>query len=190
MLTKTQVKVILILLDNKGHAGWELAEYLRMEDSNLNPLLKKLEKVGIIYKGESRSSKREHKKNANYEEDPYYLSRNINGFKILINEISDACRLYDAGFVLEVIKKSKYIKFMKEVFKEDIDRNMDNELRRRYSPFLDPFFVNVIEPELEEELFCNLERKLERTPTSEIQVWYKEYLRMRQRKNAELPRSE
>ena len=66
MLTKTQVKIILILLDNKGHAGWELAEYLGMEDSNLNPKLKELKKIGVIYKGESRLSKRKHKKNGNF----------------------------------------------------------------------------------------------------------------------------
>ena len=43
MLNKTQVKIILILLDNKGHPEWELAEHLNIADSNLNPVLKKLE---------------------------------------------------------------------------------------------------------------------------------------------------
>ena len=36
MITKTQVKIILILLDNAGHAEWEIAELLGKEDSNLN----------------------------------------------------------------------------------------------------------------------------------------------------------
>ena len=61
MLTKTQVKVILILLDNQGHAGWELAEYLEIEDSNLNPILKNLEKMEIIYKENLRLSRKQHK---------------------------------------------------------------------------------------------------------------------------------
>ena len=42
MLTKDQVKIILILLDNAGHAEWEIAQMLGKEDGNLNPLLKEL----------------------------------------------------------------------------------------------------------------------------------------------------
>jgi DNA-binding MarR family transcriptional regulator len=56
MLTKSQVKVILILLDNEGHAEWELAKVLEMKESNLNPILKDLERMRIIYQGETRAS--------------------------------------------------------------------------------------------------------------------------------------
>ena len=87
MLTKTQVKVILILLDCKGHAAWELAEYIGMEDSNLNPILKDLEKLGIIYKGDLRSSRRQHDNKGIYAEIPYYLSQDLDSFKILIKKL-------------------------------------------------------------------------------------------------------
>ena len=39
MITKTQVKIILILLDNAGYAEWQIAQMLRMEESNLNRIL-------------------------------------------------------------------------------------------------------------------------------------------------------
>ena len=46
MFSESQVKVILILVDNNGHAGWELAEHIEMNESNLNPVLKKIRKNG------------------------------------------------------------------------------------------------------------------------------------------------
>jgi len=58
MLTETQFKVLMMLLDDKGHAGWELAEALGMEESNLNPLLKRLEERGFIFQGMPRKSDR------------------------------------------------------------------------------------------------------------------------------------
>lgn len=167
MLTKTQVKVILTLLDNKGHAGWELAEYLEMEDSNLNPILKDLEKMNIIYKGNLRLSKRQHENKGIYSEIPYHLSKSRDGFKALIREISETSRPYDTGFLLEIIDNSKYLKSMKEQFKEEINTIINNELNDEDSPYSDPFFVKIIKPELEEELFCNLEPD----SVAEIQAW-------------------
>jgi predicted transcriptional regulator len=177
MLTKTQVKVILILLDCKGHAAWELAEYIGMEDSNLNPILKDLEKRGIIYKGNLRSSRRQHDNKGIYGEIPYHLSQDLDDFKTLITELAETDRPYDTGFILEIIDNSKYLKIMKEQHKETINRIINDELSKSNSPFSDPFFVNIIMPELEDELFCNLERKFERDPVSEIQAWHKNYLR-------------
>jgi hypothetical protein len=57
MLTKTKMKVILVLLDNKGHAEWELARILEMEDSNLNPILWELEGMEIIFKAKEGTIK-------------------------------------------------------------------------------------------------------------------------------------
>jgi predicted transcriptional regulator len=165
MLTKTEVKVILILLDNKGHAGWELAEHLEMEDSNLNHILKNLEKNNIIYKGGYRLSKREHENKGIYSEFPYYLSNSLDKFKVLIREIAESDRPYDTGFLLEIIDNSKYLKTMREQFKEDLNKIINEELRKSDSPYSDPLFTKVIEPELMEELFCNLER----ASVSEIQ---------------------
>ena len=173
MLTKTQVKVILILLDNQGHAGWELAEYLEIEDSNLNPILKNLEKLEIIYKENLRLSRKQHKNKGYYSEIPYFLSKSLNGFRTLIREIAATSRPYDTGFLLEIIDNRKYLKTMKEQFKEEINTIINDELSKGDSPFSDPFFVTIIKPELEEELFCDLERD----SVEEIQAWHKKLLR-------------
>ena len=158
MLTKTQVKVILILLDNKGHAGWELAEHLGMADSNLNPLLRDLEMKNIILKGNFRLSRRKHDKKGIYAEFPYYLSNSLDNFQIIIREIAESDKPYDTGFLLEIIDNSKYLKTMREQFKEDLYTIIKEELSKSKSPYSDPFFTKVIKPELVEELFCNLER--------------------------------
>jgi len=165
MLTKTQGKVILILLDCKGHAAWQLAQYLGMEDSNLNPILKDLEEMRIIYKGDLRLSRRQHENKGIYSEIPYYLSQDLDDFKTMIKEVAKTSRPYDTGFLLEIIDNSKYLKIMKEQFKEDINTIINEELSKSNSPFSDPFFLDVIAPELVEELFCNLER----ASVSEIQ---------------------
>jgi predicted transcriptional regulator len=180
MLTKTQVKVILILLDCKGHAAWELAEYIGMEDSNLNPILKDLEKCGIIYKGDLRSSRRQHDNKGIYGEIPYLLSQDLDDFKTLIKDVAETDRPYDTGFLLEIIDDSTYLKVLKEKYNENISKIINDVLSKSDSPYSDPFFVKIIEPELEEELFCNLERKLERDSASEIKDWHERYLRCNQ----------
>jgi DNA-binding MarR family transcriptional regulator len=158
MLTKTQVKVILILLDNKGHAGWELAEHLRMADSNLNPLLRDLENRNIIFKDKFRLSRKKHDNKGFYFEFPYYLSDSLDKFRIIIREIAESDKPYDTGFLLEIIDNSKYLDIMKEKFKEDLYTIVKEELIKSNSPYSDPFFTDIIKPELVEELFCNLEQ--------------------------------
>ena len=174
MLTKTQAKVILVLLDNKGHPEWELAEYLEMEDSNLNRILRELEEKRLIFKGSIRSSRRQHAKKGIYGEVPYFLSQDINDFRILIREIAASRRPYDTGFLLEIIDNSKYLKSMKEKYNEELRDIINDELKKSNTPLADVFFVDKIMPELEEELFY-APKKVRYLP-SEIMKWYKKYL--------------
>lgn len=148
MLTKTQVKVILILLDNKGHAQWELADYLEMQDSNLSPLLKELAKKGIIYQGDARRSNNRQKKEGDYKEFPYYLANNLDGLKSMIREVAKSAKVFETGFILEIIRVSRYIKLMREIAGEELDECMDKEIRENYKPFTDRFFTEIIEPSL------------------------------------------
>jgi hypothetical protein len=171
-LTETQVKVILLLLDNKGHASWELAEWLNMKDSNLSPLLKDLRvSRKIIRRGRSRLSKRKPNNKGEYREYPYYLTDDITVFKALIKMVAAAGRPYDAGFLFAIIRNSKYLKVMMEKFKDEIIEIMRKEFGLvDKSPIYDDIFVQKIEPELETEVFCEL------APPSAIQLWYKKYL--------------
>jgi len=70
MLTEKQYKVLLLLLDNAGHAGWELAKILGVEESNLNPFLKRLEKRKFIIQGNPRKSARGKKKRGGLQRIP------------------------------------------------------------------------------------------------------------------------
>jgi len=146
MLTKAQVRIILILLDNKGHAQWELADYLEMQDSNLSPILKKLAKSGIIFQGNARISNKKRKKEGDYKEFPYYLANNLDGFRSMIREMARSDKVFETGFILEIIRRSKYIKSMREIIGKKLDKCMDKEIRENYPPFKDKFFTGVIEP--------------------------------------------
>jgi hypothetical protein len=140
MLTESQFKVLMILFDDKGHAGWELAEALGMEESNLNPLLKRLEKRKYIFQGLPRKSNRpkklkEYKKSNNvekiaviekregdYKEFPYYLNKDIYILGTIIREMVLTNKSYDTGFPFRFIKTSSYIKSMRDLFKEDLNK--------------------------------------------------------------------
>jgi len=170
MLTKTQVKVILILLDNEGHAEWELARILEIEESNLNPILKNLEKMEIIHRGQIRISKNRWARKGEYVEYPYYLCDSLSELKTMIREIVKTNKGYDAGFLLGIIRESKYIEFMEEKFKDDLKKIIMEELRNSYPPLKDPFFVKVIEPSI------NVENIAMPCPSrSEIEEWYSYY---------------
>jgi len=189
MLTESQFKVLLILLDDKGHAGWELADYLEMEDSNLNPILKGLESLGIIYQGEARKSRKQQKRKGDYKEFPYYLTINLNGLKIMIREMARGTKFWDTGFVLQITMKSKYIKSMREKFGKDLTKTIADELRESYPPYVNPRFKILVQfllenglsaPFLEDDLEEVLEKRLERMPIpSELELWYHKYLRLR-----------
>jgi DNA-binding Lrp family transcriptional regulator len=95
----------MILFDDKGHAGWELAEALGKEESNLNPRLKELEDRGFIFQGPPRKSNRPkkpkgYKKSINvgnvmsipkregdYKEIPYFLRKDLKILGSLIKEL-------------------------------------------------------------------------------------------------------
>ena len=86
------------------------------------------------------------------------MSNSIDNFQIIIREIAESDKPYDTGFLLEIIDNSKYLKTMREQFKEDLYAVIKEELSKSKSLYSDPFFTKVIKPELVEELFCNLER--------------------------------
>lgn len=174
MLTKTKIKVILVLMDNKGHAEWELARILEMEESNLNPILYELESMAIIYKkkeGRPSTNKLAGKTGRRLEY-PYYLSNQLDDFKYILESIINSKKLYDAGFLFRILVASKYFKSMQKQY-SDLKMIMMDVLRNNYPPFSDPFFINIIEPELDLLLERNLDRCL--PLPSEIEKWYSFY---------------
>jgi predicted transcriptional regulator len=148
MLTKVQIKTILILMDNEGHAEVEIADILDMERSNLNPKIKKLEKQGIIRACEERPSRKAKEKNKEYKEKPWFLSNNLDGLKHLIEEVAKLKRVFEAFFVLEIIENSRYIESMVKRFGEDVNKAVNLVLNEYYPAYSDLFFNNIIRPNL------------------------------------------
>jgi hypothetical protein len=64
----------------------------------------------------------------------------------MIKEVSKCDKLFETGFVLEIIRVSNYLKSMKEAIGKRIEECMAKEIRENYPPFKDPFFSGVIEP--------------------------------------------
>jgi len=140
MLTETQFKVLMILFDDQGHAGWQLAEVLGMEESNLNPLLKRLEKKNFIFQGPPRKSNRPkkpkgYKKSKNvekvveiekragdYKEFPYYINKNLKILSPLVKEMVVTNESHDIGFPYRIIRASGYMKSMREIFGENFNK--------------------------------------------------------------------
>jgi hypothetical protein len=110
MLTEPQFKVLMILFDDKGHAGWELAKNLGVKESNLNPYLKILEERKFIFQGIQRKSTKPKKRLGDYKEIPYYLTRDPEVIETIIEEMILTNREYDIGFPFRIIKVSNYIK--------------------------------------------------------------------------------
>jgi hypothetical protein len=54
---------------------------------------------------------------------------------------------------LEIIENRKYIESMRKRFGEKLNQCVEEELRKNYPPYSDPFFVRRIEPSLVEEAY-------------------------------------
>ena len=76
----------------------------------------------------------------------------------MIHQIAESSKPYDTGFLLEIIDNSKYLRIMNEKYKNDLRGIINEESSKINSSYSDPFFATVIQPELMEELFCNLEQ--------------------------------
>ena len=210
MLTETQFKVLMILFDDKGHAGWELAEALGMQESNLNPKLKKLEKRNIIFQGQTRKSNRPKKpkglkksenvekamevikREGDYKEVPYYLIKDLNTLGTIIREMVVTNRAYDIGFPCQIIRASNYMRSMRAIFKEDLNKLWANFSKE--ASHSRPEFYNIridsqealeaierLEKELcspngKREALRIKDKRVSESSLVELELWYECYL--------------
>jgi hypothetical protein len=194
MLTKSQFKALLILFDDKGHAGWELAEKLGMEDSNLNPLLKKLEQKNFIFRGERKSTKplkaKGKKKEGDYKEFPYYLNKDLTILGKIIEEMAVTNRFYSTGFPFQNIESSQYMRSMRAEFKQDFNKllaHLSKEHfihRPTYSHMIESPKIEVDIAEGQKELhFLNYDgedphtedKVVTKESLKELEVWWVRY---------------
>ena len=139
----------MILFDDKGHAGWKLAKDLGVKESNLNPYLKILEERKFIFQGIQRKSTKPKKRLGDYKEIPYYLTRDPEVIKTMIEEMILTNREYDIGFPFRIIKVSNYIKSF-TIDKFNIGELMAKLSRKFHSGC--EVMAEAIEPEVKK--FC------------------------------------
>jgi hypothetical protein len=180
MLSKTQIKVVLILLDNEGHASWELAQYLKRRASNLHPVLKNLIVRGIIEKGESRIQNREHKRNTEYTEKPYFLKMNLETIRVIVRELVET-NLKDTWFIFNIIGASAYYRMLKEKFKET-DDVIKEELRKSLT-LSENYYMSILNQDV------RFEESLPDPIKEEIRYWYNSYIKKKLLQAYELARS-
>ena len=160
MLTEPQFKVLMILFDDKGHAGWELARDVEKRDSYLNPFLMDLVRRRFIIKGEARKSTKQKRRQGNYGEDPFYLNKDLDILRSIITEMVITNRKYNSGFQFWDIKKSQYIKSMKKIYKDDLDKclaDLSNELYLVKASEIEPNIKELIKIQLDKEPDDSLE---------------------------------
>jgi predicted transcriptional regulator len=189
MLTEKQFKVLMILFDNKGHAGWELAKDLKVEESNLNPFLKRLEKKKFIFQGTPRKSNRPKKseeikkREGDYKEFPYYLTNDLQILDKIIREMAVTNRVFNTGFPFNIIKTSKYIKSMRLMFKEDLNKCLVYAAREAHID-RSAIVAEVIEHEIHRLIqdkkpanpLLKDKRIRSKKALKELELWYDSYL--------------
>ena len=211
MFSESQVKVILILRDNNGHAGWELAEHIEMNESNLNPVLKKLEKMGIISNDKVRDStkpisqirikskdseyRRSKTRSGEYKEHPYYLNKSLEALRIIIRELKGKKYPHiDAGFILNIILRSKYLEALMREFGVNVNKCATEEINKDF-PFTNNEFYKEIVDELIPKDLSDFKERPQFTQADasmllddkkeyrcvfrrpDIEIWYNNYLK-------------
>lgn len=194
MFSKTQVKVLLILLDERGHPEWELAKILEMKESNLNPILNKLQDLDVIYQEMRKSSRKNDertKEDRKYKEYPYYISKKLESLGTIIKEIKStkSPKKIDPGFFIWVLSVSNYAKTMKNVFgKKSFINTIIDGLAETYDFYKDKIFEGLVSSTLDIDMISpdtNFEKLLKNEFTaqrsrlyqpSEIEIWYRSYV--------------
>jgi len=182
----------MILFDNKGHAGWELAKDLGVEESNLNPYLKKLEKKKFIFQGTPRKSNRPKKseeikkREGDYKEFPYYLTNDLKILDTIIREMAVTNRVFNTGFPFNIIKTSKYIKSMRHIFKEDLNIclvNVSREVHINRSVVAEviekPIKFRILLDKTPANPLIKDKRIRSKKSLKELELWYDSYLKER-----------
>lgn len=79
MLIETDLMILAALIDDRGHAQWELVDDLKLDKGQLSRQIKKLVDADFIYKGNPRPSShkniRSKKRPEHREETPLYINR-------------------------------------------------------------------------------------------------------------------
>jgi hypothetical protein len=79
--TKTQLRILACLIDDRGHPLWEIAEELKVDEGYLSHAIKELSDFGVVYRGKDRPSTRKktrsRKPPEKRPEHPLYINKEL-----------------------------------------------------------------------------------------------------------------
>jgi hypothetical protein len=130
-LTSSQIRVIILLLDEKGHPLWELNKLLGRDETergNLQKSIGKLQNNGLVFKDGSRKTTNLNSSRPNMQELPYYLSKDTDVFNTILKYLTKNDDGYNS---LEYFLKSEYTNsVIKEQSFSVVHQMIQNELAR------------------------------------------------------------
>lgn len=141
--TKTELKIIRILLDNEGHPNWDLEEKLHMKPPNVSRSIRTLEKKKVIYcklRMTTRDHRKSHGKDAGksennkaivweispensdntqlnqrrYPERPWFIKPTLKTLDAIVNALITDNEELLVSLKINHIKRSGYFKLMVE----------------------------------------------------------------------------
>ena len=99
------MRILSLLSDGKGHANWEIAEYLNKEKGNTNKKLNKMKSDGLIEIRDSRPTTKPGSSRPNQREFPYYISKGLRTFDNIIDLAIES----DSTDLRDLILDSEYM---------------------------------------------------------------------------------
>jgi hypothetical protein len=118
-----------------------------------------------------------------YKEFPYYLKKDINILGTIIREMIVTNKTHDTGFPFRFIETSCYIKSMREVFKDDLNKCLVISSRElpeaARAEEIQPSVRHKIikEPQYEQTKVPKFkDKRVSKRSLKEIELWYNSYL--------------
>lgn len=135
--TPFQIKIVMLLLDEKGHALWELNTLLGRTENKRGDLLeiiKKLQNKSIVLKGETRKTTNPKSSRPNMLEIPYYLNKDPAVFDSIMEKL---IKDNDKNDLLKKFLKSEYTNFViKEQSFSGVHKIIKNQLALEQIKFI------------------------------------------------------
>ena len=146
--TRTELKIIRILLDNEGHPNWDLEERLNLKPPNISRSLKSLEKKEIVYRKLRMTTRAHEKRNGTkargsqknkfiiweipptksgdrqrdqprYSEKAWFIRPTLVALNSVIDSLIDDTEDILARIKIDAIKRSVYYNLMVDKYKDE-----------------------------------------------------------------------
>ena len=146
-------------------------------------------------KGKDSECKRSKTRSGEYKEHPYYLNKSLEALRIIIRELKGKKYPHiDAGFILDIILRSKYLEALIREFGVNVNQCATEEINKDFPFTNNKFYKKIVDELIPKDLSDFKERpQFTRADVSDllndgtvcgcasrppdIEVWYDNYLK-------------